>query len=181
MAFTSGKTDSIGEISISAYIFFILSGPASAWFWVRMASEGETDFFETPGSTFVFLFAKVSGTRLVIASRVLAFVSIWICASLVMLLLATDAMRRGHTRLASFVLASTFWADLAIVSVLAMGIVAFTVASILGIVVMITPVAIGKYEVAAWIARVSTKVAHSSSSAEYVATSHQFAEPALLP
>ncbi|KAI1614504.1 hypothetical protein EDD36DRAFT_464339 [Exophiala viscosa] len=73
----------------------------SAWFWVRMASVGETDFVATPGGTSYFLFSHVKGGDLGTASRFMAFLSIWSFSTPVLAIPIYAVHKAGLVTLAS--------------------------------------------------------------------------------
>ncbi|KAI1621399.1 hypothetical protein EDD37DRAFT_114260 [Exophiala viscosa] len=73
----------------------------SAWFWVRMASVGETDFVATPGGTSYFLFSHVRGGDLGTASRFMAFLSIWSFSTPVLAIPIYAVHKAGLVTLAS--------------------------------------------------------------------------------
>ena len=53
------------------YFTIVVTGllvPTTAWFWIRMATVGETDFLSSPGGTSFFLFARVNQANLKLAS-----------------------------------------------------------------------------------------------------------------
>lgn len=114
-AIASGEESGVAEIGITAHILLSTSGPVSTWFWVRMALESESDFFATPGATSIFLFGHVSGGGLAIASPVLAFFSVWICASLIATILRSEAMNRGYPRLSMCLSFGLLWNSLTFV------------------------------------------------------------------
>jgi hypothetical protein len=72
----------------------------SAWFWLRMASAGEADFVPTPSGTSFFLFAHVRRGGLEIASRFMAFLSIWISSTPVLAFIVYPLERIGFEKLA---------------------------------------------------------------------------------
>jgi hypothetical protein len=80
-------------------VFMLTLVPISAWFWLRIASVGE-DFVATPSGTSFFLFAHVRGGGLEIASRFMAFLSIWISSTPVLLFIIYPIERAGLQKLA---------------------------------------------------------------------------------
>jgi hypothetical protein len=87
--------------------FLLILVPVSAWFWLRMASVGEADFVATPSGTSFFLFAHVKGGDLEIASRFIAFLSIWISSTPVLLFIIYSIERTGLKKLAAVLLLLT--------------------------------------------------------------------------
>ena len=78
------------DLDIGLQLVAIIIIPVSTWFWVRMATAGEADFFRAHGSTSIFFFGQVTGRGLHIASCVLAVISVWMFATPIFALPAAE-------------------------------------------------------------------------------------------
>ena len=97
-----------------------LSQATSAWFWVRLAAVGERDFIPTPGgATSLFFFARLRGEQFRLASRSMAFFSIW--SSTTVLWLGATVALLDYLKLTKLVYLATAlsWEGIAVMAMVA--------------------------------------------------------------
>ena len=71
------RSDKYTVTNSAAILPFVVMLVFNFWFWIRLATVGETDYVETPGGTFYFLFSRVSAS-----SKPPAQFMVFVCAIL---------------------------------------------------------------------------------------------------